>query len=180
MVHSRYKYAGKLPDNFNAEKIYFSLVTPIENIDDMGILLSGVDAGFCSYKASFDSPFTGDNITYIGMSSGKTTMFLQYGIPVVIENMKMWEEIVAKRCIGLVLKTQQDLKKIDSLSKPEIIQNCLSFFDKYVDIKNFTPIIFQKIKESKKTAAINYFALFLYICSDYYSIGKAEIKRHIK
>ncbi|MGB4414042.1 MAG: hypothetical protein WBI53_04045 [Paludibacter sp.] len=74
MVHSRYKYAGKLPDNFNAEKIYFSLVTPIENIDDMGILLSGVDAGFCSYKASFDTPFTGDNITYIGMSSGKTTV----------------------------------------------------------------------------------------------------------
>ena len=180
VVHSRYKYAGELPSGFNAEKIFFSLDTPIENIDDMGILLSGADAGFCSYKASFDSPFTGDNITYIGMSSGKTTMFLQYGIPVVIENMNMWDEIVEKEKIGLVLKTQQDLDSLDNLTRPEIIQNCFSYFDKYIDIKNFTPDILRKIKLSQKTASLNFFSLFKYRCSDYYFIVKASIKKLVK
>jgi len=180
VVHSRYKYAGELPSGFNVEKIYFSLDTPIENIDDMGILLSGADAGFCSYKASFDSPFTGDNITYIGMSSGKTTTFLQYGIPVVIENMNMWDEIVEKEKIGLVLKTQRDLDSLDNLTRPEIIQNCFSYFDKHIDIKNFTPEILQKIKLSQKTTSLNFFSLFKYCCSDYYFIVKASIKKLVK
>lgn len=180
VVHSRYKYAGKLPENFMTDKIYFSLDTPIENIDDMGMLLSGADAGFCSYKASFDSPFTGDNITYIGMSSGKTTTFLQYGIPVVIENMNMWDEIVTKENIGLVLKTQQDLGNLDNLTKPEIIKNCFSYFNKHIDIKNFTPDIFEKLSESTKKASLNYLELFWYICFDYYFIVKARIKKLIK
>ena len=176
VVHSRYKYDGKLPDNFRTDKIYFSLDTPIENIDNIGILLSGADAGFCSYKASFDSPFTGDNITYIGMSSGKTTTFLQYGVPVVIENMNMWDNIVENEKIGLVLKTQHDLDSLDKLTKPELIQNCFSYFDKHIDIKNFTPTILQKIKQSQKTASLNFFSLFKYRFSNYYLISKASIK----
>jgi len=179
VVHSRYKYDGKLPENFNADKIYFSLDTPIENIDDMGILLSGADAGFCSYKASFDSPFTGDNITYIGMSSGKTTTFLQYGIPVVIENMNMWDEIVTAENIGLVLKKQQDLQNLDLLAKPEVVQNCFSYFDKSIDIKNFTPDIFGRIKKATKVPSINYFQLVKFLFSNYYSIAKAIFKSYI-
>jgi hypothetical protein len=177
VVHSRYKYAGKLPENFKADKIYFSLDTPIENIDDMGILLSGADAGFCSYKASFDSPFTGDNITYIGMSSGKTTTFLQYGIPVVIENMNMWDEIVPKEKIGLVVRNQADLMGLDSLSQSDIIQNCLRFFEQEIDIKNFCPAIFKQISNSKMQSQINKSSLFWYICADNYLILKARIKK---
>jgi hypothetical protein len=177
VVHSRYKYAGKLPENFKADKIYFSLDTPIENIDDMGILLSGADAGFCSYKASFDSPFTGDNITYIGMSSGKTTTFLQYGIPVVIENMNMWDEIVPKEKIGLIITNQTDLMGLDSLSQPDIIQNCLRYFEQEIDIKNFSPAIFKQISNSKMKARINKFNLFWYICADNHLILKARIKK---
>lgn len=180
VVHSRYKYTGKLPENFRVDKVYFSFDTPIENIDDMGILLSGADAGFCSYKASFDSPFTGDNITYIGMSSGKTTTFLQYGIPIVVENMNMWDEIVLNERIGLVLKSQQELENLESLSKLEIIHNTLSYFDKQIDIKNFTPVIFQKIKESQKKTFLNYSEFFWYLCSDYYYIVKAKIKKFLK
>ncbi len=177
VVHSRYKYDGILPDNFNAEKIYFSMDTPIENIDDMGILLSGADAGFCSYKASFDSPFTGDNITYIGMSSGKTTTFLQYGIPVVIDNMNMWEEIVVNKNIGLVLKSQHDLKNLELLSNQVLVDNCFAYFDKHIDIKNFTHLIFEKLKASNKNAKINRLKWINYILLNYITIWKQRIKR---
>ena len=180
VVHSRYKYDGKLPENFKADKIYFSMDTPIENIDDMGIVLSGADAGFCSYKASFDSPFTGDNITYIGMSSGKTTTFLQYGIPVVIENMNMWDKIVAAEKIGLVLKTQQDLQKLDLLAKPEVIQNCFSYFDKCIDIKNFTPDIFGGIKKAIKIPRLSIIKLLDYRLTDFYFILKQKLKKQIQ
>ena len=180
VVHSRYKYDGKLPKNFKADKIYFSFDTPIDNIDDIGIMLSGADAGFCSYKASFDSPFTGDNITYIGMSSGKTTTFLQYGIPVVIENMNMWDEIVIAENIGLVLKTQQDLQNLDLLAKPEVIQNCFSYFDKSVDIKNFTPDIFGGIKNSIKIPRLSIIKLLDYRLIDLFFIMKQKLKKQIQ
>ena len=176
VVHSRYKYDGKLPDNFRTDKIYFSLDTPIENIDNIGILLSGADAGFCSYKASFDSPFTGDNITYIGMSSGKTTTFLQYGVPVVIENMNMWDNIVENEKIGLVLKTQHDLDSLDKLTKPEIIQNCFSYFDKHIDIKNYSHKIIQRINTSILKSDINNYLFLCYICIDNFHILKAKIR----
>lgn len=180
VVHSRYKYDGKLPDNFNAAKIYFSMDTPIENIDDMGILLSGADAGFCSYKASFDSPFTGDNITYIGMSSGKTTTFLQYGIPVVVDNMNMWDEIVVEKNIGLVLKSQHDLKNLDLLSNQVLVDNCFTYFDNHIDIKNFTPQIFEKLMASNKNAKINRLKQTNYLLSNYISIWKQRIKQIFK
>ena len=180
VVHSRYQYTGKIPDNLNAEKIYFSMDTPIENIDDMGILLSGADAGFCSYKATFDSPFTGDNITYIGMSSGKTTTFLQYGIPVVVENLSLWDEIVTKEHIGLVLNSHNELQNLDKLTKPEVKQNCLAYFDKHLDIKKFTPDIFGRLKKTIKTPDLNQSQFNTYKLTDFYYIIKQKLKKQIQ
>lgn len=180
VVHSRYQYTGKIPDNLNAEKIYFSMDTPIENIDDMGILLSGADAGFCSYKATFDSPFTGDNITYIGMSSGKTTTFLQYGIPVVVENLSLWDEIVDKEHIGLVLNSHNELQNLDKLTKPEVRQNCFAYFDKHLDIKKFTPDIFGRLKKTIKTPDLNQSQFNTYKLTDFYYIIKQKLKKQIQ
>lgn len=178
VVHSRYKYTGKIPEGFPADKIYFSLDEPVESIDDIGVLLSGCNAGFCSYQASFHSPFTGDNITYIGLSSGKTTTFLQYGIPVVIENMNLWDEIVKQEKIGILLEKQSDLKGLDNLLSDATKQSCISYFDKQLDIKNFIePIIYQiqlKSNVVSKTRLIKY---LLFLLEERFFIAKKQLKK---
>ncbi|MDO9153670.1 MAG: hypothetical protein Q7U47_08195 [Paludibacter sp.] len=181
VVHSRYKYDGTIPVDFPSEKIYFSLDSPVESIDDMGILLSGCDAGFCSYQASYNSPFTGDNITYIGLSSGKTTTFLQYGIPVVVENMNLWDEIVEKEQIGIVLVQQSDLNKLDALLNESMKKKCFDYFEQQLDLKNyFYPILEQfesKRKVNSKTNVINY---FLFLIDQRYFILKNRVKKLLK
>jgi len=177
VVHSRYKYDGPLPKDFPADKIFFSLDTPIENIDDLGIMLSGCDAGFCSYKASFESPFTGDNITYIGLSSGKTTTFLQYGIPVVVENMNMWDEIVEKEHIGFVLNNHSDLEKLDGLLDGSMHQKSFDYFDRKLDLKNYFPAIYEKIRLKENVGSLNRLQCISFFSNEYYGVFKFRIKK---
>lgn len=148
VIHSRYKYNGAIPDGFRGDKIYFSLDSPIENMDDMGILLSAVDAGLCSYEPTYKTPFTGDNIKYIGLSSGKASTFLQYGVPLVVENMNLWDKLVPEHKIGLVLEKSDELSKLNSFISHKTSENCYVFFDKYLDLKNFIKPIVEKIKKS--------------------------------
>ena len=183
VIHSRYKYIGKIPDGFPANKIYFSFNKPIESIDKIGILLGGCDAGFCSYEASYDTPYTGDNIKYIGLSSGKTTTFLQYGIPVVVENMNLWNEIVKNNKIGFELRKKSDLMQLNKLLENDIKQNCFTYFDKYLDINNFMGGIFSAIQNNTPPRKINkkQFALFYGVEMMLIVIMVLKkIKKHIK
>ena len=178
VVHSRYKYDGPLPKGFPADKIFFSLDTPIENIDDLGIMLSGCDAGFCSYKASFDSPFTGDNITYIGLSSGKTTTFLQYGIPVVVENMNIWDEIVENERIGFVLNNHSDLAKLDSLGDASVPQRCFDYFDMKLDLKNYFNQILEQIELKRNSEQKKIRLKYLrFLAEEKYFIFKRNVRQ---
>jgi hypothetical protein len=176
VIHSRYKYKEKVLDKNTNDKIYFSFDEPIENIEDIGVLLGDVNAGFCSYQPDYKTPFTGENVKYIGLSSGKTTTFLQYGIPIVVENMNIWNELVPKNKIGIILNNPQDLLNLNDLVSNKIIQqSCYEFFDKYLDIKNFIPTIVNKIditsniKESKK-----YLPFYLH---EYLSVSKYILKK---
>jgi hypothetical protein len=180
VIHSRYKYAGEIPEISPKGRIYFSLDAPIESIDDLGIMLSDCDAGFCSYQADFETPFTGDNINYIGLSSGKTTTFLQYGIPIVVENMNLWDKIVGENKIGIVLSKQSDLSKLSMLQNEEVRQNCYDYFDKHLDIKNFTTAIFNFICKSDIDKKINKVQLLLFYFREIKGILKMNIKTLIK
>ncbi|HOS16411.1 MAG TPA: hypothetical protein PKX15_05335 [Bacteroidales bacterium] len=179
VIHSRYKYVGKVLAKDSKSKIYFSLDEPIENIEDIGILLSDVNAGFCSYQPDYKTPFTGENVKYIGLSSGKASTFLQYGIPVVVENMNIWDELVTKYKIGIVLKKPQDLLKLEVLNFNEITpQSCFEFFDKYLDINNFIPSIVNQINiSSEKKESRNFLPFYL---QEFVSISKYILKKILK
>jgi hypothetical protein len=79
-----------------------------------------------------------------------------------------------------VLKTQQDLQNLDLLAKPEVIQNCFSYFDKSVDIKNFTPDIFGGIKNSIKIPRLSIIKLLDYRFIDFFFIMKQKLKKQIQ
>lgn len=173
VIHSRYKYNGEIPDGFRRDKIYLSFDSPIENMDDMGILLSSVDAGFCSYEPTYKTPFTGDNIKYIGLSSGKASTFLQYGVSLVIENMNIWDTLVVENNIGILLETAEDLKKLNTLENTS--EACYLFFEKHLDLMNFAPQIIKKIEESLLAKGNKNVIPFYF--EEYIKVSKFLIKR---
>lgn len=160
VIHSRYKYSGILPDDYDAEKIFFSLDKPVDNIEEIGDLLSGVDAGFSTYQADYKTAQTGDNIKYIGLSSGKTSTFLQHGVPVVIENMNMWDELVPQYNLGLVLTSDADLIKLNEVINATTKESCYKFFESRLDLKNFIDPIIETIHQTTKKRHKNPFPFY--------------------
>lgn len=154
VAHSRYKYKSSIESDMIGTKLFFSCDAPIENLDDMGTLMSSCHMGFCSYKPDYTTVFTGDNIKYIGLSSGKATTFLQYGIPVLIDNMNIWNELVESNKIGLLLRKPEDLLKLSAINSHEYADNAIRFFDEHLDAKIYWSAI---SKEVEINATIGHF-----------------------
>lgn len=164
VAHSRYVYHSESNDPCIGDKLFFSLDKPIENIDEMGNLLSGCDVGFCTYQASSDSIYTGDNIRYIGLSSGKTSTFLQYGIPVVVENMNIWDKIVEDKGIGLHMSSSSDFMRLDELLGESIRDKAVAFFDEKLDASRFALPIIEEIGKLMCVSSFSIINYWKYSC----------------
>lgn len=147
VAHSRYQYQTTIECDLIGKKLFFSCDAPVESMDEMGALLSSCHMGFCSYQADYTSVFTGDNIKYIGLSSGKTTTFLQYGVPVVVENMNIWDELVEPNKIGLVMTKPEDLAKLADINPMEYAENAIRFFEINLDAKLYWDEIWKQIEQ---------------------------------
>lgn len=167
VAHSRYKYVATIQDVNIGEKLFISFDKPIENIDEMGTLLSDCDAGFCTYEPSDDSIYTGDNIRYIGLSSGKTTTFLQYGVPVVIENMNIWDDLVERYGFGFELKKLTDLSRLNEILDGDKSKKAINFFDNHLDAALFFPKVWEVIEKDNVKSSYKPSAFYEYIISMY-------------
>lgn len=147
VAHSRYKYQTTIDSEYIGVKLFYSCDAPVESMDEMGTLLSSCHMGFCSYEPDYSSIFTGDNIKYIGLSSGKTTTFLQYGVPVVVENMNIWDELVEPNKIGLVMTQPEDLTRLSCINPEEYSDNAIRFFDAKIDAKIYWTEIWKQIEQ---------------------------------
>lgn len=163
VAHSRYEYALTVESEYIGKKVFFSCDSPIEDMDEMGKMLSDCQVGFCTYQPSTDSIYTGDNIRYIGLSSGKASTFLQYGIPVVVENMNIWDELVEQYHFGYELKNVADLSRLNEIATEKTRQNAIRFFEKHLDAAVFFPTIWQIIENSNKTSRFNPMAFCTYL-----------------
>jgi len=167
VAHSRYKYKSSIESDMVGKKLFFSFDAPVENLDEMGTLLSSCHMGFCSYEPDYTSIFTGDNIRYIGLSSGKTTTFLQYGVPVMVENMNIWDELVEQSKIGLVMHQPEDLAKLAHIDPSVYAENAIRYFEEHLDAKIYWEKIWNKVMERVKLCKFNSCQFNRYKCSSY-------------
>ncbi|TXI78419.1 MAG: hypothetical protein E6Q42_03295 [Dechloromonas sp.] len=108
IVHERYGnteanlrtlgvHARDLPD-----RVHFSGQAP-DLVDDLGYVLAGITAGLAFYRPTRNSPYTGRNLEYLGLASGKISTFLRYGIPVVCNEIGLYAEQVRAHGLGAVV-----------------------------------------------------------------------------
>lgn len=167
VAHSRYRYQTTIDSEWLGKKLFFSGDAPVESMDEMGILLSSCSMGFCSYEPDYSSVYTGDNIKYIGLSSGKTTTFLQYGVPVMVENMNIWDELVEQSKIGLVMHQPEDLAKLAHIDPSVYAENAVRYFEEHLDAKIYWEKIWNKVMERVKLCKFNSCQFNRYKCSSY-------------
>ena len=180
VAHSRYKYVATIQDDNIGERLFISFDKPIENIDEMGTLLSDCDAGFCTYEPSDDSIYTGDNIRYIGLSSGKTTTFLQYGVPVVIENMNIWDDLVERYGFGFELKELTDLSRLNELIGGDKSELAIRFFEDHLDAAKFFPAVWDVIEKINKESSYKPFVFYEYMMGIYLRNLVEKSKKSVK
>lgn len=116
-----------------SDKLYYSNLK-LPTTEDMHHLLHSADLGFCAYYPTYSSIYTGDNLKYIGLSSGKAMTYLQHGLPIVTTSGGKIGEIVKNNRLGFTLDKIEDLPycltNYDSSEAKSLHQGCYDYFNR--------------------------------------------------
>ena len=138
VIHSRYGLDPQTKSYYEKYKeqdnLYFSL-KPTPHPNQMGKILHSADVGIALYQPIKNDIWAGNNIKYVGMSSGKIATYLQHGLPVIVNDIGVMSDYVKHAGLGKVINqgnqiditcTRKDLAEWQS--------NSLSFFKTVLDV----------------------------------------------
>jgi hypothetical protein len=162
VLHPRYgidytvlPFLDKIKDN---DKIYLSS-EPVNTTYDLEKIVCSTELGLVLYDIDLSSPYSGKNLLFVGLSSGKFAAFMKYKIPVIVNNNTNIADIVLKYNLGYVISNFDDIQSVllnNNLS--EIKRKCIPFFKKYLDFnlyqKSLLSIVKRTINKKKITNVV--------------------------
>jgi len=132
----------------NNPNIYLSLETKTYTYELEEIICSA-NLGIVLYDFDFNSPYLGENLLYIGLSSGKFSIFMKYNIPVIVNNNTNIADIVFQNNLGYVVSDLKDIYLyLLSYDKSNFNNNCNDFFIKYLDFNLYKNTILSIIEKT--------------------------------
>ena len=63
-----------------------------EFVDDMANLMNGINLGIGFYDPDYNGKYTGKNLKYLGLASGKLNTYLRYNIPILMNDKNLYKE----------------------------------------------------------------------------------------
>ncbi len=138
VLHNRYGLDGGVHTIYerykNKPNIYFSF-DPVKLVQDMHILLHSCDLGIALYRATKQGIFTGNNLTYLGMASGKIATYLQHGLPLLINEIGEMSRYVESYGLGISLKSGDGINPGALCEAPFAYkERCYGFFENKLDL----------------------------------------------
>jgi glycosyltransferase involved in cell wall biosynthesis len=138
VIHSRYgldlqtkSYYEKYKEQDN---LYFSL-TPTPHTSQMGKILHSADVGIALYQPVENNIWAGNNIKYVGMSSGKIATYLQHGLPVIVNDIGVMSDYVKNEGLGKVIDNSKHMDiTCTQMDLAEWQTNGLNFFKAELDL----------------------------------------------
>lgn len=107
----------------------------IPDIRQMSQLIHSADLGIAFSKPTFDSIYSGNNIKYLGMSSGKIPLYLQHGLPVLINEIGEMSDYVRRYQLGFVIDQMADVGRLlKDFNDADWQRNCHEFFQEKLDL----------------------------------------------
>ena len=126
------------------DKVYSTSI-PAASISQMSNLLAGIDLGFAFYLPTRNSRYVGRNIEHIGLSSGKTAMYLSYGIPVLANFTGEYAKLIADYdCGALIDDFNQIPPLLDRLDVERLGRNAFRLFDEKLDYAIYERLMLEK------------------------------------
>jgi Fe-S cluster biosynthesis and repair protein YggX len=123
----------------------------IKDFRDMGRLVKSADVGICSYsfyktELSHFFVYGGKNHLFMGLASGKVNTYLEYGKPVIINNVTNLANVVYEHNLGEVVNSFDEID-FNSLQRklPKLTKNCEKFYKRYLDFSIYKNNLLQLI-----------------------------------
>ena len=138
------------PMSISGRLYYSSLKLP--TTEDMHHLLHSADLGLCAYCPTYSDMYTGDNLKYIGLASGKAMTYLQHGLPVVTISGGKIGEIVKNNKLGFTFDKIEDfpdcLTNYDSSEAQSMHKDCYDYFNQAFSFNLFKEKFLNKVREA--------------------------------
>jgi hypothetical protein len=135
-------------------KVYLS-TEPKTYTYELEEIICSADLGLVLYDLYINSPYTGKNILFVGLSSGKFSSFMKYNIPIIVNNITNIADIVSQYNLGYVISNVEDINLILSCNDIALFQgNCKTFFNKYLDFNLYMNAIMLIIEKTLKNKEI--------------------------
>ena len=159
VLHNRYgldaETRGYLSRFGNVRNLYFSL-KPETTHESMKRIIQSAQVGLALYRTVANNLYQGDNLRYIGMASGKIATYLQYGLPVVVNDIGIMSDLVRNHQLGATIDTREIF--IPGFKEEKLYsmrENCHRFYAQRLDLNHTVEPLVQRIETLIKGAAIN-------------------------
>lgn len=152
VIHDRYgeakKNIVKMGLSSVLEENIFLIEDSIFSFEEIDLILSDAELGIVSYYPIADSPYTGKNIEYIGLSSGKFSTYMKNGLPVIIYKATDLRDVVINNELGLYIDNLDDLYTILDFYKGRdyFEKNCLLYFNQILSFDNYKSHLKDELK----------------------------------
>lgn len=143
VVHSyagiRASDIGKFKRKHDLSRVYFSDMK-IDSIDELLQVIASADLGVCLFKPSLETRYEGKNMLFIGLSSGKFSLYLKAGLPVMINEVGEMSELVRTHGLGRVVSSASDINPgfLDHMHPEDIRRRCRELCARCFDFDTFS------------------------------------------
>ena len=136
VMHDRYGHVKSWLDAAQRqlpERLFLSR-HPVATTFELEALLHSADLGIALYQPTYQDIYSGRNLKYIGMSSGKIATYLQHGLPIMINEIGEMADHVRRHNLGLVIREPGEIaSNLAELDPEPSIDRCLKFFEEHLD-----------------------------------------------
>ncbi|PWR70690.1 hypothetical protein [Methanospirillum lacunae] len=150
VLHSRYgiNYQDLWEFQYDTESIFISFDSYNE-LQDLSEMLFSVNLGIALYNPTFESIYTGKNIKYLGLSSGKIATYLQHGIPVLTNQNGIIGEYIREYQAGYTINNVEDIPDIlQKINFSGCKERCYKLFKEKLDLNLHIHPLIKKIMET--------------------------------
>lgn len=133
----------------NSESVFISK-DPFSKFEDLTPLIHSASVGIALYKATYESKYTGKNVEFMGLASGKVSSYLQHGLPLITIEIEPLNTLVSKYNAGYTISKIDEISKVLERINLSQHDNALSLFKDVFNLELYSEILIQKIEENIK------------------------------
>jgi glycosyltransferase involved in cell wall biosynthesis len=153
IIHDRYGQTEVLARqiaDMNLSNVYLSSEGHLPH-EELGMLLGDADIGLGFYRADFAGRYTGGNLRHLGFSSGKISTYLQFGVPVLCNDIGLYSDALHAHGIGFIVSDVSEigitLHRIPQRTE-DMTQRCYRFFKEHLDANITLPPVIDLITKA--------------------------------